>query len=154
MSSTSLLRIAARAQPSTFFRANGIRNITPRSSSAVFAIPALIATSGSVSTFSTSSRMRSDAHDETFEEFTARYAACQLASPRPWGSTPGTIPHSRNTTKLGSSIANESTRTIDTRRNSTRFKMSLSFRYVEYIDGGVYGSDYRLLIIVPHYSEI
>jgi len=81
MSSTSLLRIAARAQPSTFFRANGIRNITPRSSSAIYAIPALIATSGSASTFSTSSRMRSDAHEETFEEFTARYAAHQWLVP-------------------------------------------------------------------------
>jgi len=74
MSSTSLLRIVARTQPCTFFRANSIRNIIPRSSSAVYAVPALIATSGSASSFSTSSRKASDAHaEESFEEFTARY---------------------------------------------------------------------------------
>jgi hypothetical protein len=76
MSSTSLLRIVARAQPCTFFRANGIRNVTLRSSSAVYAVPALIATSGSASSFSTSSRKASDPHaEESFEEFTARYVA-------------------------------------------------------------------------------
>jgi len=81
MSSTSMLRIAARAQPSTFFRANGLRSLTPRSSNALYAVPALIATSGSVSSFSTSSRRLSDKdgeegshHEESFEEFTARYA--------------------------------------------------------------------------------
>jgi hypothetical protein len=81
MSSTSLLRIAARAQPSTFFRANGLRSLTPRSSSALYAVPALIATSGSISSFSTSSVRLSDKdvqeaghHEESFEEFTARYA--------------------------------------------------------------------------------
>jgi cytochrome c oxidase subunit 5a len=81
MSSTSMLRIAARAQPSTFFRANGLRSLTPRSSNALYAVPALIATSGSVSSFSTSSVRRSDKdgqeaghHEESFEEFTARYA--------------------------------------------------------------------------------
>ncbi|TVY42270.1 Cytochrome c oxidase subunit 6, mitochondrial [Lachnellula subtilissima] len=76
MSSTSLLRIAARAQPSTFFRANGLRSLTPRCSNAVFAVPALIVTSGSASSFSTSSIRRSDEgghHEESFEEFTARY---------------------------------------------------------------------------------
>ncbi|KAG9244947.1 cytochrome c oxidase-like protein subunit 5A [Calycina marina] len=75
MYSTSLLRMAARAQPGTFFRANGVRNITPRSSNALYAVPAMmIASSGSTSSaFSTSIRMRSDAHEETFEEFTARY---------------------------------------------------------------------------------
>jgi cytochrome c oxidase subunit 5a len=81
MSSTSLLRIAARAQPSTFFRANGLRSLSPRSSNALYAVPALIATSGSVSSFSTSSVRLSDKdgedgshHEESFEEFTARYA--------------------------------------------------------------------------------
>ncbi|KAH8782213.1 putative cytochrome c oxidase subunit 6, mitochondrial [Hyaloscypha finlandica] len=80
MSSSSLLRIAARAQPSTFFRANGLRSLTPRSSNALYAVPALIATSGSVSSFSTSSVRLSDKdgqeasqHEESFEEFTARY---------------------------------------------------------------------------------
>ncbi|KAE8441519.1 Cytochrome c oxidase subunit 6 [Mollisiaceae sp. DMI_Dod_QoI] len=79
MSSTSLLRVAARAQPTTFFRANGLRSLTPRSSSAMYAVPALIATSGSTYSFSTSSTRRSDkeegghGHEESFEEFTARY---------------------------------------------------------------------------------
>ncbi len=85
MSSSSLLRIAARAQPSTFFRANGLRSLTPRSSNALYAVPALIATSGSVSSFSTSSVRLSDKdgqeashHEESFEEFTARYVDPQL----------------------------------------------------------------------------
>lgn len=85
MSSSSLLRIAARAQPSTFFRANGLRSLTPRSSNALYAVPALIATSGSVSSFSTSSIRQSDKdgqeashHEESFEEFTARYVDPQL----------------------------------------------------------------------------
>ncbi|KAG9236695.1 putative cytochrome c oxidase subunit 6, mitochondrial [Amylocarpus encephaloides] len=78
MSSTSLLRIAARAQPSTFFRSNGLRNLTPRSSNAIYAVPALFATSGSASSFSTSSVRKgeqeaSHSHEESFEEFTARY---------------------------------------------------------------------------------
>jgi cytochrome c oxidase subunit 5a len=83
---TSLLRIAARAQPSTFFRANGLRSLTPSSSkNALYAVPALIATSGSVSSFSTSSIRQSDKddqeashHEESFEEFTARYVDPQL----------------------------------------------------------------------------
>ncbi len=79
MSSTSMLRIAARTQPSTFFRANGLRSVTPRRSNVVYAVPALIATSGSTSNFSTSSLRMSDKeeashghHEESFEEFTAR----------------------------------------------------------------------------------
>jgi cytochrome c oxidase subunit 5a len=79
MSSTSLLRIAARAQPTAFFRANGLRSLTPRTSNAIYAVPALLATSSSVNSFSTSSIRRSDKeegghHEESFEEFTARYA--------------------------------------------------------------------------------
>jgi len=79
-----MLRIAARAQPSTFFRSNGLRSLSPRCSSMGFAIPALIATSGITTSFSTSSRslvggMDKDGqeaahgHEESFEEFTARY---------------------------------------------------------------------------------
>lgn len=82
MSSTSILRIASRAQPSTFFRSNGLRSLTPRSSNAIYAVPALIATSGSASSFSTSSRKLSGDghHEESFEEFTARYARlCQMS---------------------------------------------------------------------------
>ncbi|KAH8591433.1 cytochrome c oxidase subunit VA [Bisporella sp. PMI_857] len=69
MSSTSLLRIAGR----TFFRPNGIRQSFVRSNSIVYAVPALMATSGSAS-FSTSARVMSDVHaEESFEEFSARY---------------------------------------------------------------------------------
>jgi len=81
-----MLRVAARAKPSTFFRANGLRSLTPRSSNALYAVPALIATSGSASSFSTSSIRLADKdgeeashHEESFEEFTARYAGLQLA---------------------------------------------------------------------------
>jgi len=75
MSSTSILRVAARAQPSSFFRANGLRSLTPRGANALYAVPAMIATSGSINSFSTTSRLRSDAShgEESFEEFTARY---------------------------------------------------------------------------------
>ncbi|CZS89430.1 probable cytochrome-c oxidase chain VI precursor [Rhynchosporium agropyri] len=74
MSSTSILRVAARAQPSSFFRSNGLRSLAPRAN-ALYAVPAMIATSGSINSFSTTSRLRSDAShgEESFEEFTARY---------------------------------------------------------------------------------
>ncbi|CAG8976762.1 hypothetical protein HYALB_00008420 [Hymenoscyphus albidus] len=74
MSSTSLLRIAARAQPSTLFRTNGLRSLTPRTFAAGPA--ALLATSGSgVHSFSTTAaRLSGDPHgEESFEEFTARF---------------------------------------------------------------------------------
>ncbi|KAI6715426.1 hypothetical protein JHW43_002052 [Diplocarpon mali] len=75
MSSTSILRVAARAQTSTFFRANGLRSLTPRHANALYAVPALVATSGSISSFSTTSRLHSDAShgEESFEEFSARF---------------------------------------------------------------------------------
>ncbi|PQE33763.1 cytochrome c oxidase subunit Va protein [Rutstroemia sp. NJR-2017a WRK4] len=85
MSSTSILRIASRAQSSAIFRSNGLRSLTPRTSSAtLYAVPAMIATSGSASNFSTTSRAQSAQavdkdgqeaahHEESFEEFTARY---------------------------------------------------------------------------------
>ena len=79
MSSTSLLRIASRAQPSSFFRSNGLRSLKTRSSSAVYAVPALIATSGSASSFSTTVRRSEGHHEESFEEFTARYVGLQWA---------------------------------------------------------------------------
>ncbi|RYP65396.1 hypothetical protein DL771_008341 [Monosporascus sp. 5C6A] len=69
MSSTSLLRIAARAGPSkTFFRAN--RPVAPSRASASF-VPGVIA--GSSLNFSTTVSRRSEHQEETFEEFTARY---------------------------------------------------------------------------------
>ncbi|KAK2623647.1 hypothetical protein QTJ16_006828 [Diplocarpon rosae] len=75
MSSNSILRVAARAQPFTFFRANGLRSLTPRRANTLYAVPALVATSGSISSFSTTSRLRSDAShgEESFEEFSARF---------------------------------------------------------------------------------
>ncbi|KAF7880505.1 uncharacterized protein EAF02_007351 [Botrytis sinoallii] len=73
MSSTRILRIATRAQPSAIFRSNGLRSFTPR------AAPTMSATSAS--SFSTTSRSLSadkdgqeaGHHEESFEEFTARY---------------------------------------------------------------------------------
>lgn len=138
MSSSSLLRIAARAQPSTFFRANGLRSLTPRSSNALYAVPALIATSGSVSSFSTSSVRLSDKdgqeashHEESFEEFTARYVDPQLAS-RAFEH----VQHSRNEAMMHASTDRQSLtfwcQRIDMRRNSTRSKMSSNFRYDTY----------------------
>jgi len=81
MSSTSLLRVAARAStPSTFFRANGLRKVVPRTSSSAVIVPGVIV--GSSFSFSTSSKLLADKdgqeaasghHEESFEEFTARY---------------------------------------------------------------------------------
>jgi cytochrome c oxidase subunit 5a len=88
MSSTSLLRVAARAQPSNFFRSNALRSLKPRSSSALYAVPGFIVTSGSANSFSTSTRKFADKneeegagtghHEESFEEFTARSVMLQL----------------------------------------------------------------------------
>ena len=134
MSSTSLLRIAARAQPSTFFRANGLRSLTPRCSNAVFAVPALIVTSGSASSFSTSSIRRSDEgghHEESFEEFTARYAII----PNGLESVLLSIfLHSRNGAVAPTiehlQLLTFRSQNIDTRRSLMLCKMSLSFRCV------------------------
>ncbi|XDG01765.1 hypothetical protein ABKA04_001380 [Annulohypoxylon sp. FPYF3050] len=69
MSSMSLLRLASRGPSKTFFRAN--RPVAPTRSSASF-VPGLIA--GSSLNFSTTvSRSSAAHHEETFEEFTARY---------------------------------------------------------------------------------
>ncbi|CAG8957578.1 hypothetical protein HYFRA_00010444 [Hymenoscyphus fraxineus] len=79
MSSTSLLRIAARAQPSTLLRTNGLRSLTPRTFAAGPA--ALLATSGSgVHSFSTTAaRLSGDPHgEESFEEFTASGVGCRF----------------------------------------------------------------------------
>ncbi|KAI1816724.1 cytochrome c oxidase subunit [Poronia punctata] len=68
MSPTSLLRVAARGPTQTFFRA--YRPVAPSRASAAI-VPALIA--GSSLNFSTTVARRSEHHEETFEEFTARY---------------------------------------------------------------------------------
>ncbi|KAK7954343.1 cytochrome c oxidase subunit Va [Apiospora saccharicola] len=66
--SASLLRTIARGPANTFFRA--YRPIAAPSRAGAF-VPGLMA--GSSLNFSTSIARRSDAHEETFEEFTSRY---------------------------------------------------------------------------------
>jgi hypothetical protein len=114
MSSTSLLRVATRAHPSTFFRANGLRCLKPRSSSALFAVPAVIVSSGSASSFSSSTRQlsaKSDEeggghHEESFEEFTARCVGPQWAGKcREGGWTDP--PAQTGLRRVASSIANK-----------------------------------------------
>ncbi|KAI1367557.1 cytochrome c oxidase subunit [Xylaria arbuscula] len=68
MSSTSLLRVAVRGPTQTFFRA--YRPVAPSRASAAV-VPGFIA--GSSLNFSTTVPRRSEHHEETFEEFTARY---------------------------------------------------------------------------------
>lgn len=136
MSSTSLLRVATRAHTPTFFRSNGIRSLKPRSSSAFFAVPAVIVTSGSASTFSSSVRKLSDKsdeagnghHEESFEEFTAR---CVGDNGR-WHrrEVDGTDPPARTgQRRVAWPIANYHVSNIDMRRSSIRCKMYLSCRY-------------------------
>jgi len=79
MSSTSFLRVAARAStPCTFFRANGLRQVVPRAARSAVIVPGVIVGSS----FSTSTKLLADKdgqeassghHEESFEEFTARY---------------------------------------------------------------------------------
>ncbi|CAN8095820.1 unnamed protein product [Discula destructiva] len=57
----SLLRIAARGPATSFFRATTLRSSVAR--------PLAVARP----TFSTSSRLRSEHHEESFEDFSARY---------------------------------------------------------------------------------
>lgn len=69
--STSILRIAARGGPSTFFRANTIIRpaaAQPLTARAAVLVPALMAGSS----FSTSARLQSEHQEESFEEFSAR----------------------------------------------------------------------------------
>ncbi|KAI1191412.1 cytochrome c oxidase subunit [Nemania serpens] len=68
MSSTSVLRVAARGPAQTFFRA--YRPVAPARTSAAV-VPGLMASSSS--NFSTTVTRRSEHAEETFEEFTARY---------------------------------------------------------------------------------
>ncbi|KAK3358950.1 cytochrome c oxidase subunit VA-domain-containing protein [Lasiosphaeria hispida] len=72
--SASLLRAAARGSSCTFFRANIVAAARPQplAARAALAAPSLLAVSGN-NAFSTSSRLRSEHQEETFEEFTARY---------------------------------------------------------------------------------
>lgn len=67
MSSSTLLRVAARGATTTFFRANPLRQ--PLAARTSLAAPALVGTS--IAGFGTTAR-RCAHHEETFEEFTAR----------------------------------------------------------------------------------
>ncbi|KAI1117180.1 cytochrome c oxidase subunit [Nemania sp. NC0429] len=69
MSSSSVLRIAARGPAHTLLRA--YRPVAPARTSAAATVPGLMA--GSSSSFSTTVARRSEHAEETFEEFTARY---------------------------------------------------------------------------------
>ena len=68
MSSSTLLRVAARGASTTFFRANPLRQ--PLAARANLAAPAVVAGT-SFASFGTTAR-RCAHHEETFEEFTAR----------------------------------------------------------------------------------
>ncbi|KAI9760640.1 MAG: Cytochrome c oxidase subunit 6 [Chaenotheca gracillima] len=72
MSSTALLRLAARAPSTPFFRSSyTLRRLPLASSSSAVSSAAVL---GGCSSFSTSAKRLSDEHgEESFEEFTARY---------------------------------------------------------------------------------
>ena len=138
MSSTSILRIASRAQQSTFFRPNALRSLNPRSSNAIYAVPALIATSGPASSFSTSSRNLADDghHEESFEEFTARYAdTCHcsigLRARRLFaGRGLLSIFPQPEQPDQDRQLLMKAAGCIDMRRNLNKYRMFLNFRYV------------------------
>ncbi|MCJ1468649.1 Cytochrome c oxidase subunit 6 [Pseudocyphellaria aurata] len=69
MSSSGLIRLASRTQPSTFLRPQ-LTQLTPRRLPLLGGAPAAACVNG----FSTSPKRPSDPHgEETFDEFTARY---------------------------------------------------------------------------------
>ncbi|KAJ9143750.1 Cytochrome c oxidase polypeptide vi [Pleurostoma richardsiae] len=75
--SASILRVAARGPSTTFFRANTLRSSSqPLTARAAVLVPGILAGSALPSaknSFSTTSRVRAEHHEETFEEFSARY---------------------------------------------------------------------------------
>ncbi|RQM08619.1 hypothetical protein DH86_00000355 [Scytalidium sp. 3C] len=73
MSSTSMLRLAARAanQQTSFFRSNALRALTPRSSSSGALFAVMATSTGSTMSFSSTARASEGHQEETFEEFTA-----------------------------------------------------------------------------------
>lgn len=130
MSSTSLLRVAARAQPSILFRANGLHHVAARPSTTPFVAPSMTL---AASSFSTTARQLSDAHhEETFEEFTARYALATLSQssrridPRRTKFRSASIVLGRLVRDLK---ADRNTLETDTRRNSRVSTMFSSSRY-------------------------
>lgn len=68
MSSSTMLRVAARGASTTFFRANPLRQ--PLAARASVVAPVMVAGT-SLASFSTTVR-RAAHHEETFEEFTSR----------------------------------------------------------------------------------
>ncbi|CAI0641420.1 unnamed protein product [Colletotrichum noveboracense] len=73
MSTSSLIRVAARGS-TTFFRANPVRSTQPLMARSAVLLPTIVAGVPAANNFSTSTRMRSSAHEEeTFEEFSARF---------------------------------------------------------------------------------
>lgn len=70
---SSLLRAAvARHGPTSFFRANALPGASRPLASRAGLLVAVSTTTTTGAGFSTSARMRSEHHEETFEEFTAR----------------------------------------------------------------------------------
>lgn len=70
--SASLLRVAARGSPSTFFRSNVVARQQSLAARAGLVVPSLLALPSSSNSFSTGACLRSEHQEETFEEFTAR----------------------------------------------------------------------------------
>lgn len=127
MSSITLLRIAART---TCLRSNGIRSILPRTPASV-----LMSSVTATKNFSTTrpaaaadEEGHGGHHEESFEEFTARYGACQLVPARVDECFRAFCSHVRDSAGNWDKSAYECY--TDMKRNSTRFKTSLSFRYV------------------------
>ncbi|KAK0727945.1 cytochrome c oxidase polypeptide VI [Lasiosphaeria miniovina] len=73
--SSSLLRAAVRGPSTTFFRANAVvaARTQPLAARVGLVAPSLLAVSTNTSSFSTTTRVRSEHKEETFEEFSARY---------------------------------------------------------------------------------
>ncbi|KAK3325360.1 cytochrome c oxidase subunit VA-domain-containing protein [Apodospora peruviana] len=71
--SASMLRAALRGPSSSFFRANSITAARPQplAARAGLVVPTVLALPSN--SFSTTTRMRSEHEEETFEEFSARY---------------------------------------------------------------------------------
>ena len=100
--SASILRAAARGgrPATTFFRANTIRSAAPQplSARAAIVLPTLVALPSANGSFSTSARLRAEHQEETFEEFSARYATARRCCAGATGlgrAAPGTG-HARN----------------------------------------------------------
>lgn len=75
--SASILRVAVRGPASTFFRANPVRPTTSAGAAVASVLHARTTVAAAAivpsMSFSAAARLRSEHHEETFEEFTARY---------------------------------------------------------------------------------